>query len=65
VSAVWQVVIENLELVFVCVTEEDTCDGRRTKAPDDTVEKGGRVRESIAAILVSTLASVPFQDGMF
>lgn len=47
IDRIGQVVIEDLELVFVGVAEEDAGDGTGAEARDDGVEEGGGIWEGI------------------
>ena len=49
--AVGEVVVEDLQLVFVGVAEEDAGDGGGAEAADDAVEKGGGVGEGVCAVV--------------
>ena len=48
---VGEVVVEDLELVFVRVPEKDAGDGGGREAADDGVEEGGRVGERVGAVI--------------
>ena len=77
VHAAFVVVVEYLQLVFMCMTEENASDGVRRESCNDRVKKGGGIRKSITAIvtgqdvtndpspLVFLLAGFQFFDEVF